>query len=215
METIRVETREDGRRVLVRLLAFLENPVDLLNRIGAHLAGLSQAAFVDERYGTDSWPKQYPGMDDEEFLHVAGILSDLNAGGRIKERRFRRKVPLHDTGELAGSITHKVLGKDAVEVGTTVDYAATHQFGLLSEQTITKQARRGLYEFLYTPTGKPRKARVKFRDRLGWMFTEDLMITDVAERPFLGMTDEAEKDIREITEAELKFQAEEAIRGDE
>lgn len=40
----------------------------------------------------------------------------------------RQGQPLRDTGRLMNSITHRVTG-NAVEIGTNVLYAPTHQFG--------------------------------------------------------------------------------------
>ncbi len=45
-----------------------------------------------------------------------------------KPRRDGSSKPLNDTGNLKGSITSSP-SRDSVEIGTTEDYGATHQFG--------------------------------------------------------------------------------------
>lgn len=47
----------------------------------------------------------------------------------IARRRKRSTKPLLDTGRLRNSIASRLLGGAGVEVGTSVAYAAIHQFG--------------------------------------------------------------------------------------
>ena len=42
---------------------------------------------------------------------------------------LRDGKPLRDTGRLGNSITYRVIGKTGFEVGTTIPYAPTHQYG--------------------------------------------------------------------------------------
>lgn len=67
--------------------------------------------------------------------------------------RVRQGQPLRDTGRLMGSIDYRVAG-DAVEIGTNVRYAPTHQFGA----TIRAKRPRGL--IFPVPGGWVRKRQV-------------------------------------------------------
>lgn len=47
----------------------------------------------------------------------------------IAQRRGKSDKPLLDTGRLRNSITYRLIGQHAVEIGSNVEYAAIHQFG--------------------------------------------------------------------------------------
>jgi phage virion morphogenesis protein len=47
----------------------------------------------------------------------------------IAQRRKGSNKPLLDTGRLRNSISYRLVGADAVDIGTNVAYAAIHQFG--------------------------------------------------------------------------------------
>ncbi len=162
-----------------------------MKAIGAILVSSAQKAFREQRLGSIQWPGRYPNQEDP-FVNVAGLVSDLAKGSAVAQRRTDRRPALMDTGNLAASFGQGgsvQSGKLSVVVGTTVDYAADHQWGLTSSQPVTPTVRDGLTRFIRTERGK----RVK--DKLGFLFAVDELETDIVERPFLGVTDEAEGDI--------------------
>ena len=88
------------------LTAALSQPVDIVNAIGRYLVASTHRRFERER-----------APDGTPWLKSARAIAE---GGRT----------LIDTGRLRGSIAHTVTdGGRAVEVGSSVVYAAIHQFG--------------------------------------------------------------------------------------
>lgn len=91
---------------LTRLAAALANPPATMDRIGRYLVASTLRRFERER-----------APDGSPWLKSARALAE---GGQT----------LTDTGRLRGSIAHTVTdGGHAVEVGSSVIYAAIHQFG--------------------------------------------------------------------------------------
>lgn len=166
---------------------------DLLDLVGQRVKESSVEAF--RRGGLDTpWQTQYPNQQPGEFAHLAGALSDLNRGSFPKARRFQDKSPLIDTGTLSRSIAYQQVGASAVEVGTRVPYAATHQFGIKTTQPVTETARGTFARWLRTQLGK------QFGDRIRHVLDSDVLETQVVARPFLGITKETEKRIRQDVE---------------
>ena len=140
-------------------------------------------------------------------VNVAGVLEDLNRGVAIAEDRFDESPVLKHTGRLMGSIAWEIVTEDEVRIGSSVEYAGVHQAGGLSSQPVTEQAKEALEEFLSSPEG------ADYRDNLEFLLTARDLNTNVMARPFLGITDQAEKDIRRLVELHFKGKAEEADRG--
>jgi len=197
------------------LRAFNERTRDLtpaLKAIGALLESVSQHAFQEQKLGEYVWEGRYPSQEDP-FISLAGALSDFDSGAtRPKERRFQRTPVLKDTGNLMGSIASKVSGNDLVEVGSAVEYASLHNFGGFSSQPITKQAKTKIAKWISKK--KPRKPKAgakpktpkeqskgeKYALKMMPMLGLDVWETEVVQRPFLGITDQAENDIAETLE---------------
>jgi phage virion morphogenesis protein len=103
-----------------RIAALLRDVADLskpLDRIGFAVSQRVAATFQDQAdaFGQDWAP-----------------LSPVTLALRRSRRRAGGEQILRDTGALANSISHQVVGSQAVEIGpgpSTDDYAATHQFG--------------------------------------------------------------------------------------
>ena len=92
--------------VLAHLAAALSHHDDIMDAIGKYLVASTHRRFERER-----------APDGTPWLRSARAIAE---GGRT----------LTDTGRLRGSITHTVTdGGRAVEVGSSVVYAAIHQFG--------------------------------------------------------------------------------------
>lgn len=141
---MKVRVEIDDRRVQAALKRLLEAAGDLsgpMDDVGAALAERVRLTFHD---GADPWGDPWAPLKPST----------------IARRRKRSGVPLRDTGRLMNSIGHRA-GSDFVEIGTNVEYAATHQFG----------ARKGRY-------GKTRRGAP-----IPW--------GDVPARPFLPIRDGA------------------------
>lgn len=180
------------------LLRRLRDPRPALRGIGALLAAQGQRAFLEKRLGSFGWPTRYPGQD-EPFLNVAAALRDLNLGRPVRQRRLDREPVLRDEGELFRSLNFLVTGSTRVEAGVfgaAAQYADTHQAGRESRQRVTQTARETL-------TRQRRRARGRMREalkKLGFIYSVDEVVTKVARRPFVGVTERTERDIRRTVE---------------
>ena len=94
-------------------------------------------------------------------------------------------LTLTDTSILKNSI-HSIASATGAAVGTNTIYAATHQFGA-ADRTI--RAKKGKY--------------LRFRTGNGWVSVEKVVV-NIPARPFLGISEEDQKEIREEFEAELR-----------
>lgn len=194
---------EDPERDLEALLRMMRDGgsavwLKTTKQIAALLQAASQRAFRDQRFGTDVWPPRYPNQQGPPFANVAGILSDLNRGMNPPKRRFENRPALRDTGEMlnrlrgAAAVT---FGDFAITLRSDVPYADKHQTGGQSKQPVTAQAKQGLSRLL--------KRRPDLRPRLGFLFTLPMLETEVAKRPFIGVTDETKPKIVRTVEHNL------------
>lgn len=182
-------------------LGKLENPQVILKQVGALMVSASQRAFGDQKFGSFKWPPRYPNQADP-VVNVAGVVADLNLGSPIKARRFQRRKALIDTGALEASIASRVVGKNKVEVGSPLERAATHQHGLVSVQPVTQKAKKGLAKFLLDRAKTENPRRDPVTQKLKFLLNPNVnsLSTQVAQRPFLGITDELEGDIVQLVE---------------
>jgi len=181
-------------RDVERLQARLAKPEVLLKRISRVVVASAKAAFVDQKLGEKVWAERYP-VQEEPWINIAGAVSDWTKGGKVKERRFDKRPAVIDTRLLQRSMAAQgavKVNETSVEVGTVVSYAKHHQFGIPSKQPITETTRQGLTAFLKTARGKP------FRAKLGFIYQDQELTTNVGERPFLGLTDQSRKDLLEL-----------------
>ncbi len=176
----------------------------VLIQIGKMMVGRSQKTFRDQRLGDIEWPRRYDTMSDP-FINIAGALNYLNRDKPIlnKNRLFQRKPALIDTGTLRRSISSRVVGNAVVEWGSTLPYAADHQFGKTTYQLVSQTARQRLFtEMKRTKRSKSEKitGRKDALKKLGFLFSVDAIETDLAPRPFVGITDQDQTDIRRHVE---------------
>lgn len=94
--------------------------IDALNQLSLRAGDLSQPL---EEIGQ--------ALEDGAALSFSGATSPYGEGW--EPLKHRNGVPLNDTGRLKNSLTHNVVG-NSVEVGTSVEYAPTHQFGATKGQ---------------------------------------------------------------------------------
>ncbi len=172
------------------------NPGDLsriLKAVGEMAVSDAQRHFDDQEFNGRPWKRRYPNQSPYT-INVAGALADLSTSGNIKARRFSDRPAGIDTGELRNSIASRKVKSDTVEVGSTVPYAATVNFGGFSTQPVTPQAKRNLARFL------KKKSNKRFGEFIGFLFKRDELRTRVTARKFIGVTPQLEKDIAELVE---------------
>lgn len=192
MRTIILRSGDDLKRLRRRL----KDPRPLLKAIGALMESQAQAAFRNQKLGTFRWPERYPNQEDP-FVNVAGVVQDFTAAPSRQQplsRRFQRRPALMDTGALAGSISSRIRTGNVVETGSTLPYAADHQWGLTSSQAVPEAARKGIRRWLDSDRGKPYKLK------LWHLTTSEELTTQVNQRPFLGITSRLEQDIAATVE---------------
>ena len=179
----------------VRIRGALKDTRPILTAIGAILEAGAQQAFDEQRFGSFRWPGRYPNQS-EPFISIAGAVGDFNEGSIApKGRRFDRRPALRDRGILVGSIRSQVTSEATVEVGSTVPYAATHQWGLASTQKFTSAGRKRMARWLLTKKGKP------YMKKLVPLLHHESLDTEVVQRPFLGVTPQMEDDIQATVES--------------
>lgn len=157
----------------------------ILKRIGTVIASRMQATFRTQGRGRFPWRAR-------SVPNVAGIVADLAKGATVKPRRFQDRPALIDTGRLRGSISFRVLGQQAVEVGSNVPYASLHHTGGVSVQEITPTVRRGLADFLR------RRRDETLSRRLGFLFRADRLETRIPARPFVFLTPQDRRDVDQL-----------------
>lgn len=145
--------------------AKVEDLTGLMDRIGAHLVASTQLRFEDQ-----ASPVGVPWARSRRAASVGGQT-------------------LVDTGRLRASITHRAA-RNAVEVGTNVRYAGTHQFGA----TIVAKTPKGL----------------RFRIGNAWITKRQVTIPA---RPFLGLDAADREAIPAITAFWLREQLGDGAAG--
>jgi phage gpG-like protein len=157
-------------------------------------------------------------------MNVAAVVKRLNMGRRPLSRQFDRTPALSGTGMLKRWMSSKQKAVSAkhlvVEVGTTLEYAGLHQWGGTSIEPISETARQTLKKLLKSKRGKVKRERKKGGlkgtlaaaragedlrrlRKLGFIFQEKTLVTNINQRPFLGVTDQAETKIRRLIEEKL------------
>jgi phage gpG-like protein len=192
---------------LVSLKRAVENPVATLKRIGSLVTSRIQNRFTTQ---VDVDGKEFP---ERMVPNIPGILEDLERGSGIKDRRFQPRPVLLDTGNLRWSISWKLSGSDSVEIGTAVDHAKYHQFGLERIIKITDVMKEGIRGMLMKFRKREKRRASAIRnmtkvpkesfgggdvDRLAFLLHRDVFAFTCMKRPFVGLDDQDEADIHEL-----------------
>ncbi len=184
--------------IIVRLNEIEErlvNPKQAMEAIGFVLIAAAQEAFETKEFGTFKWPQQYESQPSP-WIHKAGAASDLAKGERIKSSRFGAADTLRDSNELSNSFATRVVSRSEVQVGSNKRYAKFHQWGSdlvgPSVQAVTSTMRSRLQREYDQADGSNKQALGK----MFGLFKKDSIRTHVRQRPFLGITDQIEEDIR-------------------
>lgn len=140
----------------------------LMAKLAALGVEASLRAFQEQRLGEIAWQPRYPNQA-EPFVNIAGVIADFAAGRTApKPSRFQRVPALVDEGKrggMWGSITWVPKGKQKIAWGTNKEYAAVHQEGGETRQTVTPAMKQKLYDYFYAASGKRRKTGVGTRMR--------------------------------------------------
>jgi phage gpG-like protein len=188
-------------KAVIRLKQELENPQKLMKKLGAMVLGASINSFKQQHLGEFKWEPRYPQQEPPK-LNLAGFVADF-ANGRPtpKPIRFVDRPALIDEGfrgGLVASMTYKALDNTSFQVGTVKPYAATHQYGRKTSQTITEQMKTAMRKWLYKG-GKKEKGYKKrsepYADKVEGLLRMDQLDTSVGKRPFVGIFAELWRDI--------------------
>lgn len=173
--------------------------------VGLTLESQSQRAFLEQRLGEWVWPERYPNMDDP-FVNLAALVNWTNDGGQIQRRFFDRRPALMGSGDLTRSISSRI-SSGVVEVGSALPYAGLHQWGGPSSQPITEQAKKTIGKYIGEEKvdgtwrrkknlgSNQKKQRETYFYRMKPLLGMTAMTTMVNQRPFLGITDENEREM--------------------
>lgn len=121
------------RRVLDRMAERARNLAPAMREIGSNVVADAQMRF---KAGKDPYGAAWKPLSGATLLSRArqragkGGIRAKNGGLRKGAQRIMASAkPLLDTGRLRNSITYRLIGRHAVEIGSNVEYAAIHQFG--------------------------------------------------------------------------------------
>ena len=208
--TVTAKSGEDLRAIVARA----SDVAKLGEIIGDILVAQAHKAFIEQRLGEHVWPERYPNQDDP-FVNIASLVNWTNTGGQIQPRHFERRPALMSGGGvgLAGSISADVKGK-TVEVGSALPYAASHQWGIASTQSISPAAKSTIAKYIgeesdgsggwrkkKNPGSRQKENREKFWFKLFPLLSSDELETQPVQRPFLGITPQNASDMQ----ADIEF----------
>lgn len=194
----------DWRKEALVVVVSLQRTLDdrgrarILKQFGAVMLARTQYAFATESLFA-KWPARYPKQKPPKF-NVAGAIQDLLEGNKVKSRRWDDRPALKDRGILArsfSSATKALTYPNAytVEIGSTLPYAAVHQWGGESEpKPLTRDFKVKLAAFLTTKKGRT------VRDKMVHLLELDSYSQEILARPFLGVLDEDLHKFRDIIE---------------
>lgn len=173
-----------------RIANNLRSPQRALKQIGIVLTAEAQENFRNQRFDEDRWPERAP-------VNTFGIIADFAQGkSRPPQRRFERSPVLVDTGRLRSSISFRVVGDNAVDIGTNLPYAAVHQTGgEVESETITEKVQQLLGAWLATESPE-RRAQLSYL--LSERLTGERLTATVPERRFIGVTRQTREDVADI-----------------
>ena len=158
----------------------------LLDALGATAVGYFRDSFQRQSFGADRWLPRYPSQPADQVVNIAGILSDANAGRGFPGRRFENRPALIDRGGLRDSLAWQVNpGAQEVEAGSNLPYADIQNEGGLSGQPVTAGAKTRIARLI--------RQRPHLGAQLSPLLSEDVHLTDVVGRRFVGMNAELER----------------------
>lgn len=207
-------TRPDA---IIDILGALDKPEGMLRKIGAFMVSASNRSFDEQRLGTIDWSPRYPSQVSYK-LNVAGIVSDFTRGKTPPARRFVDRPAAVDTRVMRNSVSSTHNGRDRVETGTTLPYAPIQFHGGVSVQPVTDTTKANMIKWLLkgrrsrkaAPVTVPRtmkeyhkvsreimSAGNPYAPKLIGILRPNVRThdTEVISRPFIGITDQVEREI--------------------
>lgn len=178
---------------------------DIREGIGGLLVSRAQNAFVDQEWDGEKWPDKYPSMG-KPFINKAAALSDLNNRGKVLRDTLDQGNPLQLKGHMLRSVSDRAFnsasgrrGGYEVQVGwgfgPAKDYAAIHMLGGTTKQRITQGARDALKK-QKAASGTTPEMKKALTERMGFVNSQDELVTQVHRRPALGITKQIGEDIQ-------------------
>ena len=179
---------------------------DIREGIGGMLVSRAQNAFVDEEWDGEKWPKKYPGSEPP-FINKAAALKDLLDRGKVREDALRQEHPLQGmTGMMLKTVSDRSFssasgqsGGFEVQVGwgsgPAKSYAAVHMLGGTTEQRITQGARDNLRK-QKEASGTSPEMKEALTKKMGFVNSQDELVTRGNKRPALGITPTIGEDIQ-------------------
>jgi phage virion morphogenesis protein len=164
---------DDVQRMLQRLLSATGDMSPALRNIGEILVPSTQSRF-ETKTGPDgaAWERNSP-------------VTTLRKG---------RDNPLFEHGDLSRQIHDALIGDDTLEVGSSLPYAVTHQFG----------AKMGEFG-RYSQIGRVRKYGLgTFQGSAGTQKGFPIPWGDIPARPFLGISDDDKASILDEIQAHIE-----------
>ena len=166
--------------------------------IAALIVAAAHKAFKEEEFGGVKWAKRYPNLP-APFINKAAALNRLNRGLALPDSVFTRGKPLQLSGQMLREIGSDAFSRvnrgNTLEVGwggPASGYAGIHQLGGKSRQRITQSARAKLAKIREDSSGNKRRA---IDAQMGFVRTNDVLITNVHARPSIGWTPEVKEKI--------------------
>lgn len=166
--------------------------------VAALIMAAAHKAFREREFGGIKWPQRYPGLP-APFINKAAALNRLNRGLALPPVIFDRGKPLQLSGQMLQEISSDAFSKthrgNTLEVGwggPAKTYAGIHQLGGKTSQRITERARTRLAEIRAKASGNERQA---IDAHMGFVQSQDVLVTRVNQRPAIGWTEEVKEKI--------------------
>ncbi len=151
------EVFQEGARFRT-IRGVLENPRAVLVGIGALVVKESQRAFREQRMGSVPWKSRGETRMNPNWPAIRRDFAQGKAAPAA--RRFQDRPVLMDTGLLKKSVTFRLIGRDAVEVGSVLSYAAALHFGRDTQTVpITKAIQDRLEDWIDKSQAKGNRAK--------------------------------------------------------
>ena len=148
MATIKIEIQDQAvMAAFNRLIAAGDDISPIMRLIGERMAESTKQRFSDSR-APDGSPWQplarstYEGMVAGRKSNVTAKRGKLSALGAA--RVMGRKPLIGETGALSTTINYQLEGRNAVMIGTPMEYGFVHQFGGKKTYTIMPKNKQAL-----------------------------------------------------------------------
>jgi len=168
-------------RMLQRLIDAGGNPRPALLEIGEELVDSTKARFN-------------PGTGPDGVPWARNSEETIRSKGRDK--------PLVHLGTLMEQIHYQLSGDDTLEVGSSMEYAAIHQFGgqinKAAQSRLVRHRTNAKGDLLKSKKGLLIFAKDSHKRAVGRWFEQSAHTIDIPARPFIGVSAEDEEKIIDL-----------------